>query len=125
MSLPPELRVLCNQLSSVPVVNLPYLLPSLSQNILFCKELISNSTPQSEVPGASVLIHKLRTHLSTLLNGKQPEGRFVATVLIKAFIDIGGWEAIKSSGPWARGLLAILGVSVLKICHNDLLIFVY
>ncbi|RKF61410.1 putative arm repeat-containing protein [Erysiphe neolycopersici] len=109
MSLPPELRVLCDQLSSVPVVELPCLLPNLSQNILYCKEIILNSTLRSDVPGASVLIHKLKTRLTTLLNCKQPEGRFVATVLIKAFIDIGGWEAVKSSGPWARGLLAILG----------------
>ncbi|POS84958.1 hypothetical protein EPUL_003269 [Erysiphe pulchra] len=109
MSLPPELRVLCDQLSSVPIVELPCLLPNLSQNILYCKELISNSPLQSDASGASVLVHKLKTRITTLLNGKQSEGRFVATVLIKAFIDVGGWEAVKSSGPWARGLLAILG----------------
>ncbi|KAI6251396.1 Pre-rRNA-processing protein rix1 [Erysiphe necator] len=109
MSLPPDLRVLCDQISSVPVVELPSLLPSLSQKILYCKGLVTKSTSQSDTSGVSILVHKLKTRLTTLLNGKQPEGRFVAIVLIKAFIDIGGWDALKTSGPWVRGLLSILG----------------
>ena len=55
-------------------------------------------------------VHKLKTQLSTLLGGKSPEGRFAAVVLIKAAIEVGGWEVLRGSEPWVRGLLAILAV---------------
>lgn len=109
MNLPPELQVLCHQLSTIPVAELPYHVPKISEKILCCKDIIRNDYG-SDTSGASVLLHKLRTQLTTLLNGKQSEGRFTAVVLIKAYLDAGGDEVLKISGPWIRGLLAIIGV---------------
>ncbi len=34
----------------------------------------------------------------------------MAVVLIKAVVEVGGWEVLQGSEPWVRGLLAVLGV---------------
>jgi pre-rRNA-processing protein RIX1 len=113
MSLPPELRVLCFQLSSVPVPELPRLLPALLRHVLCCQAALSSSSgggAKTDASAASVLVHKLKTQLSSLLNGKSFEGRFVAVTLIKAVVEVGGWEVLHGSESWVRGLLSILGV---------------
>ena len=104
MSLPPELRVLCLQLSSTSIEELPRLTPTLLRHVLRC------SGPLSSPESTAGLVHKLKTRLSTLLNGKSPEGRFTAVVLIKGVIEVGGWETLRGSADWVQGLLAILGV---------------
>ncbi|TQS39451.1 hypothetical protein Golomagni_00024 [Golovinomyces magnicellulatus] len=106
---PPELRILCHQLSTVPVTDLLYLLPSLSQNTLCCKDLTTNSSLPDD-SDTLVLLNKLRTLLTKLLNGKESEGRFVAVVLVKAYVDVGGLdEGLKHVGSWVRSLIAVLG----------------
>ena len=114
MSLPPELRVLCLRLSSTPVTELPRLTPILLQHVLRCQGALSSpagGVGKSDASAASVLVHKLKTHLTTLLNGRSAEGRFTAVVLIKAVVEVGGWEILRGSEPWVRGLLSVLGVS--------------
>ena len=114
MSLPPELRVLCIHLSSTPVAELPRLTPILLRQVLRCHVPLSSPTGNSSKADASasaVLVHKLKTQLSTLLNGKSPEGRFTAVVLIKAVVEVGGWEVLRSAESWVRGLLSILVVA--------------
>jgi pre-rRNA-processing protein RIX1 len=56
------------------------------------------------------LVHKLKTNISTLLNGRSREGRFAAVGLIKATVDIGGWEVLRDSESWVRGLISIVQV---------------
>jgi pre-rRNA-processing protein RIX1 len=117
MSLPPELRVLCFQLSSAPAADLPRLTPTLLRHILRCQIPLSSpaeNAAKADASATSVLVHKLKTHLSTLLNGKSPEGRFTAVVLIKAVAEVGGWEILQGAESWVRGLLSLLGVSK---CH--------
>ncbi len=119
MSLPPELRVLCFQLSSTPVVDLPRLTPTLSRHVLRCQIPLSSpsgNAAKTDAPASSVLVHKLKTQLSTLLNGKSSEGRFTAVVLIKAVVEVGGWEILRGAESWVRGLLSILGV---RKCQPD------
>jgi len=115
MSVPPELHLLCRKLTSTPVDDLPRLCPLLVGYVFRC------SAPLSAVPEAkakdkssevSVLLHKLRTHINTLLNGRNPAGRFSAICLIKAVIDVGGWESLRQSESWIRGLISILQVSL-------------
>lgn len=114
MSLPPELRLLCHQLSSTPCAQLPNITPNLLRNVLRCRDPLSsggNPSAMSDTSERSVLVHKLKTQISTLLNGKGTEGRFTAVVLIKAIVAVGGWEVLRGVESWVRGLLSVLGVS--------------
>jgi hypothetical protein len=57
-----------------------------------------------------MLVHKLKTSITTLLNGRSREGRFAAIGLVKAAVDVGGWETLRDSEAWVRGLLSIVQV---------------
>jgi hypothetical protein len=122
MSLPPELRVLCFQLSSTPATDLPRLTPILLRHVLRCQIPLSSSAgngAKADASASSVLIHKLKTQLSTLLNGKSPEGRFTAVVLIKAVVEVGGWEILQGAESWVRGLLSLFGVSTCQPSSSE------
>ncbi|KAK4238157.1 Pre-rRNA-processing protein rix1 [Achaetomium macrosporum] len=111
MAAPPELRVLCRRLASTPVDDLPRLCPLLVSHVLRCGGPLSAPSDakakdkSSETP---MLVHKLRTHITTLLTGKNPSGRFAAVCLVKAVIDVGGWESLRAADPWLRGLVGVL-----------------
>ncbi|KAK8108754.1 hypothetical protein PG984_014555 [Apiospora sp. TS-2023a] len=111
VSLPPELRSLCRKLTTTKPDQLPSILPLLLKDIQRCQGPLS--APQEAKTGANsteaaVLVHKLRTQITTLLNGRTVEGRFAAVVLVKAFIETGGWECLRLSDAWVKGLLSIL-----------------
>jgi pre-rRNA-processing protein RIX1 len=114
MSLPAELRLLCHQLSNTPTSQLPNRIPSLVHNVLRCQGPLSsggNLSTKPDTSESSVLVHKLKTQVSSLLHSKSTEGRFTSVVLIKAIVAVGGWEVLRGVEPWVRGLLSILGVS--------------
>jgi pre-rRNA-processing protein RIX1 len=114
MSLPVELRLLCHQLSSTPSSQLPNITPTLLHNVLRCHGPLSsggNPNPKSDTSESSVLVHKLKTQISTLLHSKSTDARFAAVVLIKAIVGVGGWEILRGVESWVRGLLSVLGVS--------------
>ncbi|KAK2000068.1 hypothetical protein LX36DRAFT_631210 [Colletotrichum falcatum] len=111
MSLPPDLKVLCRRLTSTPPAQLPHSIPAFINHVLRCKDVLSAPQDPKSTSGsseASTLVHKLRTIITTLLNGKSAMGRFTGATLVKAVIDVGGWECLKESGNWVRGLLAML-----------------
>jgi hypothetical protein len=113
MSLLSELRALCHQLSSTPSAQLPYLTPVLLRNVSRCRGPLSSegvNTSKSDASESSVLVHKFKTQLSTLLYGKSSEGRLCAVVLIKAVVEIGGWDVLRGAESWVRGLLSVLEV---------------
>ncbi|KAI9166619.1 Pre-rRNA-processing protein rix1 [Paramyrothecium foliicola] len=108
---PPDLRVICRKLTSIPPAQLPHALPSLTNHILRCKEPLSapqDAKPKDNASESSLLVHKLKTSITTLLNGRSREARFAAVALIKAIVDVGGWEVLRGSGPWVNGLLSII-----------------
>jgi hypothetical protein len=117
MSLPPDLRVLCFQLSTTATHDLPRLTPTLLQRLARCHPILSTSAGSSAGPDASassVLVHKLKTQLCTLLKGQSLEGRFTAVALIKTMVEVGGWEVLQGpelNSSWVPGLLSILVVS--------------
>ena len=112
MSLPPELGWLCSQLAIVSNEDLPRHVPELLRLILRCQIALSSPIASKAAPSEfSVPVHKLKTQISSLLNGKSPEGRFAAVVLVKGAVEVGGWEVLQTSEPWVRGLLSILVVS--------------
>jgi hypothetical protein len=115
MSLPTELRLLCHQLTSTPPSALPRAVPSLIRHVLKCRGPLAtqaNPTTKKDTSEASVLIHKLKTQISTLLQSRNVEQRYAATTLVKAVTDVAGWDILKGSDAWVRGLLLILGVGV-------------
>jgi pre-rRNA-processing protein RIX1 len=128
MSLPPELRALCFHLSNTPTSDLPRLTPTLLRHVSRCHSALSSpagNASKAEASGSSVQVqvHKLKTQISTLLNGRSAEGRFVAVVMIKAVVEVGGWEVLRGSEAWVRGLLSILGVR--SIHHLSISIYQY
>ncbi|KAI1452257.1 hypothetical protein F4805DRAFT_41990 [Annulohypoxylon moriforme] len=110
-SLPPELRSLCRRLTATRVEQLPSLLPSLLKDLLRCQEPLSRpqeaKTSESSSESA-VLVHKLKTQISALLNSRTIQGRFVGVALVKCVIETGGWECLRTSELWVRGILSIL-----------------
>ncbi|KAI2469244.1 hypothetical protein F4781DRAFT_234435 [Annulohypoxylon bovei var. microspora] len=110
-ALPPELRSLCRRLTATKVEQLPALLPSLLKDLLRCQEPLSKpqeaKTSESSSESA-VLVHKLKTQISTLLNSRNTQGRFVGVALVKCVIETGGWECLRTSELWVRGILSIL-----------------
>lgn len=111
---PSDLKVLCRKLASIPQARLPHAVPSLSKHIVRCKAVLSSpQDPKSKEDGSqsAQLVHTLRTSVtSLLLNGRSREARFAAIGLIKTIIDVGGWEMLRTSDPWVRGLLSVIQV---------------
>ena len=110
---PLAMRVRQMHLLLLYLCDLPRLTPTLLRHVSCCQAPLSSpagNASQADASASSVLVHKLKTQLSSLLNGKSPEVRFAAVVLIKAVVEIGGWEILHGVEPWVRGLLSILGV---------------
>ncbi|KND87963.1 Pre-rRNA-processing protein rix1 [Tolypocladium ophioglossoides CBS 100239] len=108
---PPDLRVLCRNLTSIPPAQLPHALPALTRHIVRCRDALSapqEQKPKDDASQGSLLLHRLKTNITTLLNGRSREARFAAIGLVKALVDVGGWEMLRASGPWVSGLLSII-----------------
>lgn len=113
MSLPPDLRVLCRRLATSSPDDLPRLCPILVRQLLRCGAVLSaphETKAKDTSSDAAVHVHRLKTQINSLLTGKSTNGRFAAVVLIKALIDTGGWECLRLSEPWVRGLLSTIQV---------------
>jgi pre-rRNA-processing protein RIX1 len=104
------LKALTFRLSSTSTLQLPQQIPAIAASLVNCKSLLSSeqSSTSKSSPEVSVLVHKYRTLLSTLLQDRTVHGRWAAIVLIKATIEVGGREILEKSLPWVRGLLGIL-----------------
>ncbi|EUC27436.1 hypothetical protein COCCADRAFT_111716 [Bipolaris zeicola 26-R-13] len=105
------LRALSFRISSTPTSQLPQHVPAIAASLASCRTILSS--PQASGTKAtsseySVAVHKYRTLLSTLLQDRTLHGRWCAIVLIKATIEVGGWETLQKSLPWVRGLLGFL-----------------
>ncbi|KAF1936024.1 hypothetical protein EJ02DRAFT_106001 [Clathrospora elynae] len=105
------LRALTFRISSTPTSQLPQHVPAIAASLASCRTLLSST----QAPGtkatsseASVAIHKYRTLLSALLQDRTVQGRWCAIVLIKASIEVGGWETLQKALPWVRGLMGFL-----------------
>ncbi|CAJ2506405.1 Uu.00g005350.m01.CDS01 [Anthostomella pinea] len=111
VTLPPELRSICRRLTSTKVEQLPSLLPRLLKDVFRCQEPLSRPQESKAAEGASEaaqLVNKLKTQITTLLEGRTVQGHFVGVVLVKAVIESGGWECLRASERWVRGILSIL-----------------
>ena len=109
------LRVVTQRLSSTPSKQLPHVAPYLATTVAQSGKALATPTKDSKAIGdteSTVIIHKLKTQLSALLQDKSPEARYAAVILIKATVEVGGWNILQGLAAWARGLIGILGVSV-------------
>jgi len=106
------LHTISQRISATSPAQLPHLVPILASELLQCRDILSSSEVQlkSSSPETSVLLHKYKTQLSTLLQEKRVEKRWAAAVLIKTTVQLGGWEILQSAGHWTRNLIALLGV---------------
>jgi hypothetical protein len=111
MVAPPDLRVLCRRLTAASADDLPRLCPLLVSHVVRCGgPLSAPQDAKNKMSETPMLVHKLRTHITTLLTGRNSSGRFAAVCLIKAVIDVGGWESLRASDPWLKGLIGVLQV---------------
>ena len=113
------LRSVTFRLSSAPAWQLPHVAPVLAGRISESGGLLSTQTPELSAD-ARVLVHKLKTQISTLLQDKSPQARWTGVVLAKATIEAGRYQVLQEVGPWIRSVIAILGkpdpVSTKKLC---------
>ncbi|WPG97454.1 Hypothetical protein R9X50_00022900 [Acrodontium crateriforme] len=103
------LRAITYRISSTPTEQLPGVASQIAGQLWRCQDLLAASADQLKQAGdAAVLVHKFKTHLSTLLQDRTVHGRWVAVVLVKATIEAGGVETLSKSNAWVRNLLGIL-----------------
>ena len=107
------MRAVTQRLSATLSKNVGHVAPYLAGALRDCKDVLSS--PQNHVMGkegseTAVLVHKFKSQISALLQDKAVEARWAAVVLIKATIELGGWEILRGCGAWVRGLLGLLSV---------------
>ena len=100
------LKALIQRLTSTPVEELPSIAYFLASSISACLVSLQNSGVDR-----AANLHKLKARISSLLQDRTPEGRFVGVIIAKAVIEAGGREVLVDSEPWLRGLIGILNKS--------------
>ncbi len=108
------LRMVIQRLSSTPTAQLPHVAPVLAGSITDSRKafiIAHNESKSKSGSEMNVLIHKLKAQLSALLQDKSPQARYSALILIKATIEVGGWNVLQGSGAWVRAMIANLRVS--------------
>ena len=117
------LRVITQRISSTPHKKLPHTVPFLASSIRNTGDLLATSESleqTGEGSDPSVLVHKFKTQISSLLQEKNSEARWSAVVLVKATVEAGGWTVLQGAGNWVRGLLGILAVcDQFASCSHD------
>jgi hypothetical protein len=105
-----NLRSITNTIAAIPTDQLHRATPQLLRSLADCEEVLSSSLTGKKDDFDSVLVHKYKSQLSTLLQSRSERGRWVAIALIKSTVEIGGWEMLREAGPWVRGILGMLAV---------------
>ena len=108
------LGAITQRLAGAPQAQLPHLVSSLTNDLTHCRMVLSASANHQthHGPESVVLVHKYKTQISTLLQDKRVEARWAAVVLVKATVQVGGWEVLQGAAVWVRALLGILGVNM-------------
>ena len=107
------LRTVTNVIQSLPPQELPQRAQFFTSAIAASSAILSSAESHiatKDGTDAAVLVHKYKTQISALLNGKSREGRWIAVVLIKSTLHAGGWEILRGCESWVRGLLVSFNV---------------
>ena len=113
-----HLRSIAATLASVPDASLPPEIPPIISTLYSTPSVleavflrIGNSAKHE--PDLSILLHKYKTRISSLLQSRSPQGRWAAVALVKASIE----SSPEALGTWAKTwvplVTALLGVCLL------------
>ncbi|KAI5272750.1 hypothetical protein E4T47_04113 [Aureobasidium subglaciale] len=103
------LRAASFRISNASKADLPQIAALTAQSLLSCKDIFTQPDLANQKDSdAAIALHRFNTQLTSLLADRYVEGRWAAVVLIKAAIEAGGWETLKKSIGWVRGLLIML-----------------
>lgn len=103
------LRAASFRISNASKAELPQIAALTAQSLLSCKDIFTQPDLANQKDSdAALALHRFNTQITTLLGDRHVEGRWAAVVLIKAAIEAGGWETLKKSIAWVRGLLILL-----------------
>lgn len=117
------IRLVTQRLSTVQPSQLPHILPSILETLSLCGDVLSGKERiTKDGSDLSVLVHKLKTQISSLLQDKKQSSRWAAVALIKTSIETGKPDILQSAQPWVQGLLGLLGVSPMKTVLRVLLL---
>ena len=112
-----SLRAVTHRLTTTPTQELPLIAAYVALTLGDCGDILSspqNHKSSTSVSDTALLVHKLKTRITSLLQDKSVEGRWTAVVLVKATVEAGKWEVLHGSEAWVRGLLAILSVRKIR-----------
>ncbi|KAI4723504.1 hypothetical protein E4T48_00239 [Aureobasidium sp. EXF-10727] len=103
------LRAASFRISNATKAELPQVAALTAQSLLSCKDIFTQPDLANQRDSdAALALHRFNTQITSLLGDRHVEGRWAAVVLIKAAIEAGGWETLKKSVAWVRGLLILL-----------------
>lgn len=113
------LRAAVHNLCTIPVKELTSTAEYIATTISESSAILSvpaNQGQSAGEPDKAVLLQKLKARITSLLQDKTVEGRWAGVVIMKATVESGRWEILRGCEPWARHILAILGVCLIKSC---------
>lgn len=108
------LRVVTQRLATTSAQRLPHVIPYLTTILSKSEDFSLAAQANNETRNVSegpVLVHKLKTQISALLQDRSPEARYSAVVLAKATVEVGGWNVLQGVSPWVKYLIGIIGRS--------------
>lgn len=107
MSTQSVLRAVANRLAVCATEELPRQVGFLSTSIASCGDALRFSKTGDD----AVIIHKIKTKTSALLQDRTYEGRLSGIVITRALIEAGGVEILGESSNWVRNLITCLNKS--------------
>lgn len=99
------LRAIANRLTSTSVDDLTCQVGHLATSIANCQDILQS---QNLTNDQSIVVHKLKTRTSSLLQDRTLEGRFCGIVVVRALVEAGGLVVLSETGSWIRALISCL-----------------
>ncbi|KAF8430358.1 rRNA processing/ribosome biogenesis-domain-containing protein [Tirmania nivea] len=105
-----HLRSFTTTLANTPESSLPSEIPTIAST-LYSTPILETAfhTPSTEKEDTTVLLHKYKTRVSSLLQSRLPQGRWAGVALVKASLE----SSPEALGAWAKSwvplLVALLG----------------
>lgn len=114
------LRAVANRLTKAGQ-DLPHQVGYLASTLANCQDALQSSAFNADT---AVVVHKLKTRTSALLQDRTPTGRLCGIVIAKALVEAGGHAFLSESGSWVRNLIQCLNrpdtPEVKQMCVNTL-----
>ena len=106
-----HLRSLTNTLTNTPEASLPIEIPSIVSTLVSVPILeTAFHTSSTKNEDVTVLLHKYKTRISSLLQSRSPQGKWAGVALVKATVE----SSPEALGVWAKSwvslVMALLGV---------------